>query len=139
MWEPDFKNTFFEEHLRMDASKNTFPKPSTLFSCFFVLSYSTNAFKSLIMKNNNFVVLRGKPFTLGLACIFFLSANLTEWSNALKTICRQRPTTNCVSVFDHFMGLALQGLRRRWDALKKLWLTFQRQLNDIKSSFYVDK
>ena len=137
MWEPDFKNTFFEEHLRMDASKNTFPKPSTLFSCFFVLSYSTNVFKSLIIKNN-FVVVRGKPFNLGLPCIFFLSANLTEWSNALKTISRQQPTTNCSSVFDHFVGLALKGLRRG-DVLKKLWLTFQRPLNDIKSSFYVDK
>ena len=122
----------------MDASKNTFPKPSTLFSCFFAFSYSANVFKSLIMKNNNFVVLRGKPFTLGLPCIFFLSANLTEWSNALKTICRQQPATNCSSVFDHFVGLALKGLRRG-DALKKLWLTFQRPLNDMKSSFYVDK
>ena len=121
----------------MDASKNTFPKPSTLFSCFFVLSYSTNVFKSLIIKNN-FVVVRGKPFNLGLPCIFFLCANLTEWSNALKTISRQQPTTNCSSVFDHFVGLALKWLRRG-DVLKKLWLTFQRPLNDIKSSFYVDK
>ena len=28
-----------------------------------------------------------------------------------QTICRQKPT-NCLSVFDHFVGLALKGLRR---------------------------
>ena len=38
-----------------------------------------------------------------------LSANPTKWSNTLKTIRRQKPT-NCLSVFDHFVGLALKGL-----------------------------
>ena len=38
-----------------------------------------------------------------------ISANLLEWSNTLKTICRQQPT-NCLSVFGHFVGLALKGL-----------------------------
>ena len=33
-----------------------------------------------------------------------LSANPTKWSNTL----------NCLSVFDHFVGLALKGLRQ-WD------------------------
>ena len=28
-----------------------------------------------------------------------------------QTICRQQPT-NCLSVFDHFVGLALKGLRK---------------------------
>ena len=37
-----------------------------------------------------------------------LSANPTEWSNTLKTIRRLLPT-NCLSVFDHFVGLALKG------------------------------
>ena len=27
-----------------------------------------------------------------------------------QTICRQQPT-NCLSVFDHFLGLALEGLK----------------------------
>ena len=35
-----------------------------------------------------------------------LSANLTRWSNTL-TGCQP---TNCLSVFDHFVGLALKGL-----------------------------
>ena len=38
-----------------------------------------------------------------------LSANPTKWSNTPKTIRRQEPT-NCLSVFDHFGGLALKGL-----------------------------
>ena len=39
-----------------------------------------------------------------------VSANPTKWSNTLKRICRQNPT-NCLSVFDHFIGLTLNGLR----------------------------
>ena len=34
-----------------------------------------------------------------------LSATPTKWSNALLP-------TNCLSVFDHFVGLALKGLMR---------------------------
>ena len=34
-----------------------------------------------------------------------LTANPTEWSNTLKQI---RLPTNCLSVFDHFVGLALK-------------------------------
>ena len=32
-----------------------------------------------------------------------LSANLTKWSNTLKQF------VNCLSVFDHFVGLVLKG------------------------------
>ena len=39
-----------------------------------------------------------------------LSANFTKWSNTLKQIVGKLPT-NCLSVFDHFMGLALKGLK----------------------------
>ena len=39
-----------------------------------------------------------------------LSANPTKWSNALKQFVSNLPT-NCLSVFDHFMNLALKGLR----------------------------
>ena len=35
-----------------------------------------------------------------------LNANPTKWLNTLKQL-----TTNCLSVFDHLEGLALQGLR----------------------------
>ena len=38
-----------------------------------------------------------------------LSANLTKWSNTLKQLVGNLPT-NCLSVFDHFMGLVLREL-----------------------------
>ena len=38
-----------------------------------------------------------------------LSANFTKWSNTLKQFVGKLPT-NCFSVFDHFVGLALKGL-----------------------------
>ena len=38
-----------------------------------------------------------------------LSANPTKWSNTLKQFVGNFPT-NCFSVFDHFVGLALKGL-----------------------------
>ena len=39
-----------------------------------------------------------------------LSANSTKWSNTLKQFVEILPT-NFLSVFDHFVGLALKGLR----------------------------
>ena len=38
-----------------------------------------------------------------------LSANFAKWSNTLKQIVGKLQT-NCLSVFDHFVGLALKGL-----------------------------
>ena len=38
-----------------------------------------------------------------------LSANPTKWSNTLKQFVGKLPT-NSLSVFDHFVGLALKGL-----------------------------
>ena len=38
-----------------------------------------------------------------------LSANFTKWSNTLKQFVGKLPT-NCLSVYDHFVGLALKGL-----------------------------
>ena len=38
-----------------------------------------------------------------------LSTNITKWSNTLKQFVGKLPT-NCLSVFDHFVGLALKGL-----------------------------
>ena len=37
-----------------------------------------------------------------------LSANPTKWSNTLKQFIGSWPT-NCLSVFDHFVGLSLKG------------------------------
>ena len=42
-------------------------------------------------------------------CFNPLSANFTKWPNTLKQFVGQLPT-NCFSVFDHFVGLALKGL-----------------------------
>ena len=39
-----------------------------------------------------------------------LSANITKWSNTLKQFVGKLPT-NCLSVFDHFVGLASKGLK----------------------------
>ena len=39
-----------------------------------------------------------------------LSAKLTKWPNILKKFVGNLPT-NCLSVFGHFMGLALKGLK----------------------------
>ena len=39
-----------------------------------------------------------------------LSVNLTKWSNTLKQFVGNLPT-NCFSVFDHFVRLALKGLK----------------------------
>ena len=38
-----------------------------------------------------------------------LSANPTKWSNTLTQFVGKLPT-NCLSVFDHFVGLALKGI-----------------------------
>ena len=38
-----------------------------------------------------------------------LSANPTKWSNTLQQFVGNLPT-NCLSVFDYFVGLALKGL-----------------------------
>ena len=40
-----------------------------------------------------------------------LSVNLTKWSNTLKQFVGNL-TKNCLSVFDHFVGLTFKGLKR---------------------------
>ena len=46
-------------------------------------------------------------------CFLFnpLSANPEKWSNTVKQIVGNLPTI-CLSVFDHFMNLALKGLSK---------------------------
>ena len=39
-----------------------------------------------------------------------LSAKFIKWSNTLKQFVGKLPM-NCLSVFDHFVGLALKGLK----------------------------
>ena len=38
-----------------------------------------------------------------------LDANITNWSNTLKQFVGKL-STNCLNVFDHFVGLAFKGL-----------------------------
>ena len=61
-----------------------------------------------------------------------LSTNVTKWSNTLKQFVGK---TNCLSVFNHFVGLALKGLRRRLHQIfmKDFILThFSPKLHSIK-------
>ena len=46
-----------------------------------------------------------------------LSTNPTKWSNTLKQFVGNLPT-NCLSVFDHFVGLAV-----KWLNFKELKIT----------------
>ena len=41
-----------------------------------------------------------------------VSANFTKWSDTLKLFVGKLPT-NCLSVFDHFVGYALKGLKNK--------------------------
>ena len=46
---------------------------------------------------------------LGMSLFNTSSANPTKWSNTVKQFVGKL-VTNCLSVFDHFVGLALKGL-----------------------------
>ena len=67
---------------------------------------------------------------LGIIRIFLnpLSTNITKWLNTLKQFVGKLPT-NCLSVFDHFVGLALKGL------IIKAVSFIQSLMPVIKSSF----
>ena len=56
--------------------------------------------------SNKVQFIKGKIYEVG---INPLSSNFTKWSNTLKQFVNKLPT-NCVSVFDRFVGLALKGL-----------------------------
>ena len=57
-----------------------------------------------------------------------LSTNITKWSNTLKQFVSSL-LTNHLSVFDHFVGLALKGLKKQIFAIfvtcKKLTFVFE--------------
>ena len=60
------------------------------------------------------VHLTSKQLSKTIQCIYSwfnpLSANFTKWSNTLKRFVGKL-LTNCLSVFDHFVGLVLKGLK----------------------------
>ena len=43
-----------------------------------------------------------------------ITGQVVVWPNTLKRFVGNLPT-NCLSVFRHFMGLALKGLSPKWD------------------------
>ena len=55
--------------------------------------------------------------TIRKTILTLLSTNPTKWSNTLKEFVGKLPT-NCLSVFNHYVGLALKGLN--------LWLPLPR-------------
>ena len=61
-----------------------------------------------------------------------LSANPTKWSNTFKQFFGKLPT-NCLSVFDHFVKLAVKGLKliSRWDTSTDEAQKFQLLTNTI--------
>ena len=61
------------------------------------------------LKKSNGHLLCNASF-LHLVSPYSLSANPTKWSNTLKQFVGKL-RMNCLSVLDHFVGLALKGLR----------------------------
>ena len=61
-----------------------------------------------------------------------LSANSTKWSNTLTTIRWQKPT-RCLSVFDHFVGLALKRLM----SISTVIPTTIRYFSELKLSYTI--
>ena len=61
-----------------------------------------------------------------------LSANSTKWSNTLTTIRWQKPTS-CLSVFDHFVGLALKRLM----SISTVIPTTIRYFSELKLSYTI--
>ena len=76
-----------------------------------------------------------------------LSVNFTKWSNTLKQFVGTLPM-NCLSVFDHFVGLALKGLSTaywkmhniQWKvctAIKSVQCMMKSVLNKIKTKHHI--
>ena len=57
-----------------------------------------------------------------------LNAKFIKWPNTLKQFVGKLPT-NCFSVFDHFMGLALKGLSFPFSILVNTLLCNKTNLN----------
>ena len=68
------------------------------------------------MKNNPWMQIKS---SFAMVAINPLSAKITKWSNTLKQFVGNLPT-NCLSVFDHLVGLVLKGLRCSFATLLKL-------------------
>ena len=81
-----------------------------LFRFFFVFSFSFILFNLFCVWNYSLRLNR-------------LTANPTKWSNTLKQFAGNLPT-NCLSVFDHFVKMALKGLTQGeffWGFSDNIW------------------
>ena len=69
-----------------------------------------------------------------------LSANPTKWSNTLKQFVGKLPT-NCLSVFDHFVKLALKGLKSETQSFQYSHITYKDQYstNNISKKLFQRK
>ena len=56
-------------------------------------------------------MLQGENFPMYFNLALTLHASFTKWSNTLKQYVGNLPT-NCLSVFEHFVGLAFKGLSK---------------------------
>ena len=54
-----------------------------------------------------------------------LNANITKWSKTLKQFVGKLPT-KCLSVFGHFVGLMLKGLRNQFFTTAKTYSRFEK-------------
>ena len=70
-----------------------------------------NILGNFVKKNNlcRVQITLVQQFTVNLLSINHFSTNPTKWSNTLKQFVGKLPT-NCLSVFDHFVKLALKVL-----------------------------
>ena len=68
-----------------------------------------NAFLTLAVNYHKFIVYTVLFHEKGYFYFNPLSATITKWSNTFKQFVGKLPT-NCLSMFDHFVGLALEGL-----------------------------
>ena len=63
-------------------------------------------------------------------CFNPLNANPEKWSNTLKQIVGNLPTI-CLSVFDHFMNLALKGLKNQQQNQKIIFSSAPLKLTQV--------
>ena len=67
-----------------------------------------------------------------------LSAKFIKWSNTLKQIVGKLPTI-CLSVFDHFSGLALKGLKTNIIPLFRCFFQCKKASEKIGNIFFSKK
>ena len=64
-----------------------------------------------------------------------LSANPTKWSNTLKQFVGKLPT-NCLSLFDRFVRLALKGLKTLLSIPIKLGFQTRKDQESLKGKYH---